>query len=286
MPQAGPIFDLINPDAAGPVVVSVPHAGRDYAAAHRAMLRVPPERLNGLEDRWVDLLVSDLADTPALIARTPRAWIDLNRHEAELDSGLVEGLVTSRLMTTAKVRGGLGLIPRRLAGAGELWRGRLTRADVEARIATIHRPYHLELKRLLDQALAREGVAVLLDLHSMPPLQRNAGGPPPARVVIGNRFGQSAAPWATASLAATCARFDLSWTENAPYAGGYIVERHGRPAAAVHAVQLEIDRSLYLDPRLSGPVPAGVERMRRFVRAAVADLAQAAADTQLPLAAE
>jgi len=284
MASLSPAFALINPDASGPVIVSVPHAGRDYAPEHLARLRPPPERLRTLEDRLVDQLAMGLDKVPALIARTPRVWIDLNRHEAEIDPGLVEHMIASRLMLTPKVRSGLGLIPRRLAGIGELWRGRLSRADVEDRIAKVYRPYHAELRRLIGASLDQHAVAVLLDLHSMPPLDRS--GQEPVRVVIGNRYGQSAAPWATASLAATCARFGLTVAENTPYAGGHIADRHGAPRNNVHAVQLEIDRSLYLDESLEQVAPAKLVRIQTFVRAAVADLTRAALDSTLPLAAE
>jgi N-formylglutamate amidohydrolase len=284
MAQSSPAFTLINPDAGGPVILSVPHAGRDYAPEHLARLRPPPERLRTLEDRLVDQLALGLNSAPLLIARAPRVWIDLNRHEAEIDPGLVEEMTASRLMLTPKVRSGLGLIPRRIAEVGELWRRRLSRADVEARIATVHRPYHAALRRLIEASLARRGVAVLLDLHSMPPLER--GGADAVRVVIGNRYGQSAAPWATASLTATCARFGLAAVENTPYAGGFIADRHGSPRTGVHALQLEVDRSLYLDSSLEQVDPAKLVRAQAFVRAAVTDLARAALDSVAPLAAE
>lgn len=284
MAQASLAFVLINPDATGPVIVSVPHAGRDYAPEHLTRLRLPPERLRTLEDRLVDQLALGLESAPALVARTPRVWIDLNRHEAEIDPGLVEEMTASRLMLTPKVRSGLGLIPRRLAGAGELWRGRISREDVERRIATVHRPYHAELQRLIEASLARHGVAVLLDLHSMPPLERP--GQDAARIVIGNRYGQSAAAWATASLLGSAARFGFVTAENTPYAGGYIADRHGAPRNGVHALQLEIDRSLYLDAQFEQVAPARLVRAQAFVRAAVTDLTRAALDSALPLAAE
>lgn len=284
MAAVSPAFALLNPEATGPVILSVPHAGRDYTSEHLARLRPPPERLRALEDRLVDQLALSLEKSPALIARTPRVWIDLNRHEAEIDPGLVEEMIASQLMLTPKVRSGLGLIPRRLAGVGELWRGQLGKVDVENRIATVHRPYHAELKRLTEHSLARHGVAVLLDLHSMPPLDRP--GQAPARIVIGNRYGQSAAAWATASLMATSARFGFAAVENTPYAGGFIADRHGAPQAGVHAVQLEVDRSLYLDPSLEQVSPVGLVKTQTFVRAAVADLTRAALDSALPLAAE
>ena len=281
MATASPAFELRDAGGAGPVVLSVPHGGRDYTAEHRALLRPPPDKLLPLEDRLVDALAEDL-DVPALVARRPRAWIDLNRHEAELDPGLVEGAVASRLMLTPKVRGGLGLIPRRLAGVGELWRGRLSLAEVQARIEDVHRPYHAALSALIERSVSEHGAAILIDLHSMPPIAQDAA----PRVVIGNRFGHTAASWVTGRIAATCVRFGLSWRENSPYAGGHIVERHGAPARAVHAVQLELDRTLYLDRSLGRCDPDGLAFCRRFLKAVIAELSAAAIDSALPLAAE
>jgi N-formylglutamate amidohydrolase len=281
---ASPALELIAREEGGPVVLSVPHAGRDYRPEHRAKLRPPVERVMALEDRLVDELAVG-AGAPALIARLPRAWIDLNRHEAEIDPGLVDGAVASRLMLTPKVRSGLGLIPRRLAGVGEIWRGRLALADVDARVAEVYGPYHAIIAELLRNAASRHGIAVLVDLHSMPPVSSQGNEPSP-RVVIGNRFGHSAASWVTARIASTCARFELGWRENSPYAGGHIIERHGAPSRGVHAVQLEIDRSLYLDDRLDECDPEGLAFCRQFVRELVTDLSAAALDSALPLAAE
>jgi N-formylglutamate amidohydrolase len=282
MTPSSPAFELIDPVRSGPVVVSVPHAGRDYAPEMHARLRAPAEKLLPLEDRLVDCIARDLRETAVLIARVPRAWIDINRNEAEIDPGLVEGIAASRVMLTPKVRNGLGLIPRRLAGVGELWRSRLALAEVQARIASVHRPYHERLRALTGRALGQHGVAVLLDLHSMPPLA-GAGRP---RIVIGNRFGHTAAPWVTARIAETCRVHGLSWQENSPYAGGHIVERHGTPTRGVHAVQLEIDRSLYLDSGLDCIAPAGLARCQAFLADTVIALTAGALETVLPLAAE
>lgn len=283
MATASPAFALLNADATGPVVISVPHAGRAYSAEHRALMRPPVEKIVALEDRHVDTLVQHLSGVPVLVAQAPRAWIDLNRHEAEVDPGLVDGMIASRLMLTPKVRNGLGLIPRRLAGVGEIWRGRLRHGDVASRIAHVHRPYHHALKALLDRARTAHGVAILIDLHSMPPLAERSG--PAPRVVIGNRFGHTAGAWVTACATAACARFDLGWCENTPYPGGYIVERHGIPSLSVHALQIELDRSLYLDE--AGEVaPEAIEPIRHFLSELVAELTVAALGSALPQAAE
>lgn len=285
MDRANPAFDLVNAGASGAVLISVPHAGRAYDEALRARLRAPIDKLLPLEDRMVDVIARGQALAPTVIARSPRVWIDLNRHEAEIDPGFVDGISPSRVMTTPKVKSGLGLVPRRLAGAGDLWRGRLAIDDVEARIRDVHRPYHALLTKRLAEMMARHGVAILLDLHSMPPIKAPAGEAPP-RVVIGNRYGQSAAPWVSARVAQACARFGLGWRENTPYAGGHIVERHGRPARGVHAVQVELDRSLYLDASLSDCTREGLALMQAFLGDLVRGLQSDAIDWAWPQAAE
>lgn len=285
MDQSSPAFTIANADAGGPVLLSVPHAGRAYSEAHRARLRPPAEKLVPLEDRLVDQVALGQTLAPVLVAQSPRSWIDLNRHEAEIDPSLVEGAVASRLMLTPKVRNGLGLVPRRLAGVGELWRGRLDIGDIDQRIASVHRPYHAALKHRLAAMLERHGIAILIDLHSMPPVARQNGEPAP-RIVIGNRFGQAAAPWLTARAADACTRAGLRWQENTPYAGGHIIERHGNPARGVHALQIEIDRTLYLDAAQDRCEPHGLARTRAFLTSLVRDLQNSASDSAWPLAAE
>lgn len=284
MASASPAFQFFGAECGGPVILSVPHAGRQYTPEHRAMLRPPAERLIALEDRLVDEVATD-AGAPRLVALAPRAWIDLNRHQAEIDPGLVDDVVSSRLMLTPKVRSGLGLIPRRLAGVGEIWRGRLSRCDVEQRIANYYRPYHVMIATQLSSALKEHGIAILIDLHSMPPLGSKGAAAAP-QVILGNRFGHTASAWIAARIGATCARFGLSWRENSPYAGGHIVERHGAPSTGVHAVQLELDRSLYLDQALDQCDLRGLAFSRRFLRELISDLQTAAVDSARPLAAE
>ena len=285
MDCVNPAFDVINADAGGAVLISVPHAGRDYDDALRARLRPPIEKLLPLEDRMVDAVARGQTLAPAIIARSPRVWIDLNRHEAEIDPGFIDGISPTRTMLTPKVRNGLGLVPRRLAGTGDLWRGKLQIEDVEARIAEVHRPYHGWLADRLSKTVEAYGIAILIDLHSMPPLAPKAGEISP-RIVIGNRFGQSAAPWLSARAAQISARFGWSWRENSPYAGGHIVERHGRPARGVHAVQVELDRSLYLDAGLDRCDADGLATVQAFLADLIRTLQADAADWSWPQAAE
>ncbi|OQW44054.1 MAG: N-formylglutamate amidohydrolase [Proteobacteria bacterium SG_bin6] len=258
---------------ASPVVVSVPHGGRDYPAAMLPLLALPAGALRPLEDRHIDTLArAAWGGETVLIERAPRAWIDLNRAEQERDPAIDAGADPRRQgAPSVKLRSGLGLVPRRVGGR-DLWRGQLQARDVESRIASVHRPYHAALAEALAAARARFGVAVLLDLHSMPPL-----GPPEsvARVVFGDRFGRTSAARFVATLEAVADAAGLAHALNTPYAGGHILDRHGAPPRGIHAVQVELDRRLYLDPALDAPGP-GFAAAARLVRAMVTALADEA----------
>lgn len=252
-----------------PVVLSVPHAGRAYPPAIGAALRASPSGLSALEDRYVDhVALGARRHETLLLQDAPRAWIDLNRAEHERDPLLDDGARRTNL--SAKVRAGLGLVPRRTGATGDIWRRRLRAGEVEARIAADHRPYHQALGEALSRARDRFGIAILLDLHSMPPLP---GGR--TRMVVGDRFGQAAATRFVARVEAEIEAYGLAYALNTPYAGGHILERHARPRDRIHGVQLEIDRSLYLDQRLDR-VGAGLARTTALVRAIMHALSEEA----------
>jgi N-formylglutamate amidohydrolase len=210
--------------------------------------------LEMLEDRLVDRLVWRAVEqgATAFIAQAPRAEIDLNREESEIDPALIVPPPRVATAPTARARGGLGLIPSRINGSGAIWRQRVPAAELERRLAEIHRPYHAALAGALAAARARFGAALLLDCHSMPP-RREPGGEPGAQIVFGDRHGTACAP-AFMDEALAIARL-RGWRAraNAPYAGGHIVARHGRPARHIHALQIELCRSAYLDLALERP---------------------------------
>lgn len=220
--------------------------------------RVGPDVLRRLEDRWVDLLAHRLiaGGFAVLVARTPRAFIDLNRHEREVDPAMIAGLPRDvPLHSSAKLRGGLGLVPRRLPGAGDLWRGPLPWPAIQWRIDMLHRPYHAAITRLMLAARRAHGHAILVDLHSMPPLSPPAPGRRPPGLVLGDRFGRSAADRLVQMASDVATGHGVVVGHNHPYAGDHMLERHGRPAQGCHALQLEVDRSLYLDAALDAPGP-------------------------------
>jgi N-formylglutamate amidohydrolase len=275
-------FDRYGPEhPISPVVLSVPHAGREYPLAMRAALRVPVEALLPLEDRHVDALaIAAHGRETMLVQRVARAGIDLNRAENERDPQIDGGADRRALgLPSAKLRGGLGLIPRRIASAGEIWRRKLDGEEVMARIAGDHRPYHAELETALERTRGVFGVAVLLDLHSMPSLP---GG---TEIVLGDRFGRSSAAAFVSRLEAEVFAAGLRCAVNTPYAGGHILDRHGAPARGIHAVQVEFDRALYLDAAREAP-GAGLAPMARLLRRMIDALADEALAGMIPLAAE
>ncbi|HWL47779.1 MAG TPA: N-formylglutamate amidohydrolase, partial [Sphingomonadaceae bacterium] len=264
----------------------MPHAGRLYPAALRARAAVPLATLAALEDRHADLLIAEAAAAGHIVfvARRARSWIDLNRDPREIDPALVEPPPRAHdIIVSAKVRGGLGLIPRRLNGSGELWRAPLSAAELARRIARDHGPWHDALAAALTAAQTRFGAALLLDCHSMPPVTTANGGAAP-EIVIGDRYGRSASGVLVARLVAIAEAMGFAVACNTPYAGGYTLDRHGVPARGRHAIQIEIDRRLYLEPDLRAPGPGVVPigAMLARMAAAMADELGAAA----PLAAE
>lgn len=286
-PQVSP-FERLGPAIPNsPVVLAVPHAGRIYPPALIEAAAISRAGLESLEDRYADALVGEAVarGATAFVARHARAWIDLNRDEREIDPHMIEpAQPRGPLSSSSRVRGGLGLIPRRLPGGGEILNRRLSPTEVEARIRSDHRPWHAALERALLAARARFGIALLVDCHSMPPLSGAQGHPP--RVVIGDRHGRSAATRFVNCAMDVAARAGLHATRNSPYSGAYTLERHGRPGLGIHAMQVEIDRTLYLT---SGLRQLGPKSPR--IAALIAELADAVATEALatispPLAAE
>jgi N-formylglutamate amidohydrolase len=238
-----------------PVIIAVPHAGRAYSDSLLGQMRNPGLSCLRLEDRHADqigIAVARGSGGALIVANAPRALIDLNRSVDDVDWTMVSGgrpADAAPNPSTGRAKSGLGLVPCRLGGIGEIWNGKLGRADLDARIANVHRPYHAALAALLEQVRARWGAVLLLDIHSMPPLLPQSLRQQ-AQLVIGDRFGGACAGALVASVFDHLAGEGLSIAYNRPYAGGYVLDRHGAPIRGVHAIQIEICRSLYLDSRL------------------------------------
>ncbi len=242
-----------------PVVIAAPHGGRAYPSEVLAEMRNAELSALRLEDRYIDLLASEVAKqtgTGLLVAHAPRAMLDLNRAREDVDWDMVSGddkPAARHSQANRRARSGLGLVPRRLPGFGEIWRGQLQREELDRRIDTIHRPYHVFLSNELERIRKRWGSALLIDLHSMPPLRRRDGEKRAPQVVLGDRFGASC----HGALVARAFRYldeqACPAAHNRPYAGGYVLDRHASPARGIHAMQIEVCRSAYLDDRLAEP---------------------------------
>lgn len=296
--EAAPAFTLRLPDpSAVPILIAVPHAGRAYSRLLLERMRNPGFAALRLEDRYVDRLAERIVEQTGaglLVAHAPRAMVDLNRSEDDIDWDMFSRGAPDSLGSYTpgrRARSGLGLIPRRLPGLGELWKRRHDEADLAHRLDGIHRPYHDCLARALDSLRERWGAALLIDLHSMPPLALPGRQPAP-QFVIGDRFGASCDGRLIGSCFEYLGGFDRGAAHNRPYAGGYVLERHADPGNAIHAIQVEIDRSSYLDPRLAEPgagftsiVEILVGMVRRMADE-VAELGRAASAANWPLAAE
>lgn len=293
---AQPAFTLFAREPSSvPVLIAVPHAGRSYPAGLLERMRYPAEAALRLEDRYVDLLATAAARATGaalLVAHAPRAMIDLNRSAEDMDwDMLIEGAPPGRRAARMgrRARSGLGLVPRRLPGLGELWKRRMEQSDLEARIEGVHRPYHEALADCLKRLRDRWGAALLIDLHSMPPLSRRSPGEGIPRIVLGDRFGASCDGGLCASAFDELAARRIAAAHNRPYAGGYVLDRHAAPSSGIHAMQLEICRSTYLDDRMAEPagdrssIEEGVIALVRRLAAEVASLGKA---NQLPQAAE
>jgi len=263
-----------------PVMLSVPHSGRDYHEAALANAAQGRRALETLEDPLVDRLAwrAIAAGIGAVVQPVPRAIIDCNRDEEEVDPAAILGI--SPAPVGPRARHGLGLIPSRTHRHGTLWRRPIDRAELKWRIERVHRPYHDALGLGLAAHVALNGEALLIDCHSMPS-QRGRQ----AQLVIGDRHGTSAAGWLVAAAAGLARDAGFRVALNDPYAGGAIIARHGRPNEGVHAIQLEIGRETYLTPG-DRTASAGFDRVASLIETLAIGLGEAMLDRAMAAAAE
>lgn len=261
-----------------PILLAVPHGGLFYPSDVTEQMRHPAQSSIRLEDRLIGLVGADAAHhsgTALLMADAPRAMIDLNRSVDDVDWDMIAGEKPSSPKFSSRnrrARAGLGLVPRRIAGIGEIWRGSVRREDLDRRIANIHRPYHgfveAELRRLRDL----HGAVLLFDLHSMPPLRPSNPGEAVAEFVVGDAYGAACDHCLTDAVLSRLSERGRRVAHNRPYAGGYMLERHGKPARGIHAIQLEVCRSLYLNAALDQP-SARYPAIGRLIGGLLRDLA-------------
>ncbi len=286
-----PAFDVEEPLAAeAPVVCNSPHSGRSYPAAFLSQSRLDLDMLRRSEDTFVDELFAEAPafGVPLMRAHFPRAYLDVNREPYELDPRMFEGRLPPFANTRSlRVAGGLGTVARVVGDAREIYPRRIPVSEALSRIESFYKPYHRTLRKLVTRAQNAFGFALLLDCHSMP---SNAGGRderPRADIVLGDRYGTSCSPEITEMVERTLRGQGYVVLRNKPYAGGFITEHYGDPASGLHALQIEVNRALYMD-ETNYEKSAGFARMKqdlgRMVEA-VANFALAG-QQQLPDAAE
>lgn len=262
--ELDPPFEVIEPaESRGAVMFNSPHSGRLYPRAFLASSRLDLPTLRRSEDSFVDELVAGVVTRgyPLMRAHFPRCYVDVNREPYELDPRMFDGRLPSFANTRSmRVAGGLGTVARVVGDAQEIYDQRISVDDALRRIESLYKPYHRALRKLFTRAHSDFGAAVLIDCHSMPSAAGSRDDRPRADVVIGDRYGTSCVP-AVAEVAERILRSQgYSVSRNKPYAGGFITEHYGNPAAGLHAVQIEFNRALYMDERTHERI-AGFRRL-------------------------
>lgn len=275
-----------------PFVFNSPHSGRFYPPRFLAMSRLDALAIRRSEDCYVDELFGGVValGAPMLAANFPRAYLDVNREPWELDPRMFADPLPPYANTrSARVAGGLGTVPRLVGEGFEIYAGKLPLDEAVMRVEGVYKPYHDELSRLLSRTHARFGMGVLVDCHSMPASVRVGDGRVRPDFIVGDRFGTACAPALTAAAIAILIGMGYNVAHNKPYAGGYITEHYGRPAQGLHALQIEVNRGLYLNERTCEPtvgfVPLAAD-MTRFCAELMAIPEHLLDPGAMPLAAE
>ncbi|PYG30488.1 N-formylglutamate amidohydrolase [Pelagimonas varians] len=281
-------YHMHLPDVATSCVVfASPHSGSDYPWTFLRSTVLDALTIRSSEDAFVDRLFDCVPQFGAafLEAGAPRAYIDLNRACDELDPALIEGV--RKAGNNPRVASGLGVVPRVVAHGRAIYHGKISRNEADMRIDRIWKPYHDRLAALLDHSREQFGSSILLDCHSMPHEAvrhtRHKGAPP--QIVIGDRFGASAAPEVVEQVEAAFERAGLRVARNAPFAGAYTTQQYGRPSQSQHAIQIEIDRSIYMDEASVRP-NSNFKPFCKLLRGVIADLVVIGQRPSRALAAE
>lgn len=271
--ELDPPFEILEPAQwRAPVIFNSPHSGSVYPSAFLAAARLDLATLRRSEDSFVDELVLGVVEfgLPLMRAHFPRCYVDVNREPYELDPRMFDGRLPSFANTRSmRVAGGLGTVARVVGDAQEIYDRRLPVDDALRRIEALYKPYHRALRRLVTRVHRDFGAALLVDCHSMPSTAGAKEDRPRADFVIGDRYGTSCAGVVSDTLEEVLRQLGYVVSRNKPYAGGFITEHYGNPTAGFHAIQVEINRALYMDERRH-------EKSDSFVRVA-ADLVAVAA---------
>lgn len=282
-------FSLIRPERrTTSVVFASPHSGRGYSSSFLRRSVLCEQSIRSSEDAFVDKLfeVAPQFGAPLITAGAPRAYVDLNRSMEELDPALIEGVPKGG--HNPRVSSGLGVVPRVVANGQAIYRGKLTLVEAQQRLERYWKPYHAALRAEMDQAHEMYGEAILIDCHSMPHEAMDSvvrTGIKRPQVVLGDRFGAAASERIVDQIEAAFVHAGFAVTRNTPFAGAFITQNYGRPANSRHAIQVEIDRALYMDEKTIRP-NAEFAGFKRRLEAVIADIARIGRPEAQPLAAE
>jgi N-formylglutamate deformylase len=246
-----PVCEVCEPvELACPLIFNSPHSGCHYPVDFLRQTRLDSISIRRSEDMHVDALFSLCvqAGAPLHVANFPRAYVDVNREPYELDPRMFDGALPPYAnICSARVAGGLGSVPRIVGEGVEIYANRLPVEEAMNRIEHVYKPFHRSLRLLLNRTYQKFGTVLLLDCHSMPSTVRSSGYRFVPDIVVGDRFGMSADAQIIEVTVSCLRALGFSVVRNKPYAGGYITEHYGRPTRGYHALQIEINRGLYLD---------------------------------------
>jgi N-formylglutamate amidohydrolase len=275
--ELDPPFEVLEPaEWRGPLVFNSPHSGCVYPTAFLTSSRLDMGALRRSEDTFVDELFQRVVPRghPLMRAHFPRCYVDVNREPYELDPRMFEGRLPSFANTRSmRVAGGLGTVARVVGDAQEIYGERIPVDDALRRIEALYKPYHRTLRRLITRVHRDFGAAVLVDCHSMPSAAGSKDERPRSDLVLGDRYGTSCTAIIADVVETTLRALGYSVSRNKPYAGGFITEHYGNPAAGLHAVQLELNRALYMDERRYTRT-ASFERVARDMETLAARMAE------------
>ena len=243
------------------IVIASPHSGRNYSSSVKEQSILDPTTLRSSEDAFVDELMDFAPDLgiPLICSEIPRAFVDLNRARDELDSAIIEGIRPNG--QNPRIISGLGVIPRVVANGKEIYSGKLSKEAAFERLENFWDPYHSKLSELLDRAHRQFGYSILIDAHSMPheAILNASSVFHTSQVVLGDRYGASCSLEIINNLTKLISKNGLHASRNIPFSGAYIVQRYGSPGLNRHAIQLEIDRSIYMDERK-------IQKLEKFLK--------------------
>ena len=245
------------------VVFALPHSGRDYGVSFLNQSILDKISIRSSEDAFLDQLIDGIEKhgAPKIIANAPRAFIDLNRSTDELDPALISGIKNN--IRSPRISSGLGVIPRVVSHGKEIYRGKLSLEQAQSRIEYYWKPYHKDLSNLLKRARSIYGQSLLIDMHSMPheAVSTQSSFIKAPEIVVGDRFGMSSDPEFTNLIVSILKQYGFRVAKNTPFAGAFITQHHGKIKDRTHAIQLEIDRSMYMDEERVLP-NSGFEKLK------------------------